>query len=337
MGKCLKQTWAKWKADRLFTTLQFDCSTAFAPGGLDLCLPIADNNLTMTTSNWFSSGTFILDGGWGTQLQLRGLDTGEHPDLWNLSHPDRVQEVAEAYIQAGSDIILTNTFGSNRFLLAKHGAENKVAELNRAGVRLSKNAAQKQNRRVFASLGPTGIMLMSGTVSPEELSAAFLEQAEAIAAEVPDGIVIETMSDPAEAVLAVKAAKTTGLPVAVCLVFDTGKNKDRTMMGTTPEQAVEQLTAAGADIIGANCGQGVDGFIPICRRMRAMTTLPLWMKANAGLPEIVDHQTVYRQTPEHFAESAKELLEAGANFIGGCCGTTPEYIQALRKLPITTH
>jgi len=257
---------------------------------------------------------------------------GEHPDLWNLSHPEKVKEVASAYVQAGSDIILTNTFGSNRFLLAKHGAEDKIAELNRAGVRLSKEVAQKQNRRVFASIGPTGVMLMSGTVTPDELYAAFLEQAEAIAAEQPDGIVIETMSDPAEAVLAVKAAKTTGLPVAACMVFDTGKNKDRTMMGTTPEQAVEQLTTAGADIIGANCGQGIDGFIPICQRMRAVTTLPLWMKANAGLPEMVDGKTVYRQTPAKFAESAGQLLASGANFIGGCCGTTPEYIGALRLI-----
>jgi len=288
----------------------------------------------MTTSNcplnWFASGTFILDGGWGTQLQLRGLGIGEHPDFWNLSHPEKVREVATAYVEAGSDIILTNTFGSNRFLLAKHGAEDKVAELNRAGVRISKEVAQKQNRRVFASIGPTGVVLMSGTVTPDELYAAFLVQAEAIAAEVPDGIVIETMSDPAEAVLAIKAAKTTGLTVVASMVFDSGKNKDRTMMGTTPEQAVEQLTAAGADIIGSNCGQGIDGFIPICRRMRAVTTLPIWMKANAGLPEIVNGKTVYHQTPEKFAESAMELLAAGANFIGGCCGTTPDYIRVLR-------
>ena len=286
----------------------------------------------MVTTNWFTSGTFILDGAWGTQLQQRGLAMGEHPDLWNLSHPDKVQEIASAYVQAGSDIILTNTFGSNRFLLAKHDAEDKVAELNRAGVRLSKDAAHKQNRRVFDSVGPTGVMLMSGTVTPEELYVAFLEQVQAIAAEVPDGIVIETMSDPAEAVLAVKAAKTTGLPVAATMVFDTGKNKDRTMMGTTPEQAVEQLTAAGADIVGANCGQGIDGFIPICRRMRAVTTSPLWMKANAGLPDIVDGRTVYHQTPEKFAESAKQLLAAGANFLGGCCGTSPDYIRGLRTL-----
>jgi len=283
-------------------------------------------------TNWFTSGTFILDGAWGTQLQLSGLAIGEHPDLWNLSHPDKVQNIAAAYVQAGSDIILTNTFGANRFLLAKHGAEDKITELNRAGVRISKEAARKQNRRVFASIGPTGVMLMSGTVTPEELYAAFLEQVQAIAAEMPDGIVIETMCDPAEAVLAVKAAKTTGLPVAASMVFDTGKNKDRTMMGTTPEQAVEQLTVAGADIVGANCGQGIDGFIPICRRMRAVTTLPLWMKANAGLPEIVDGKTIYHQTPEKFAESAKELLTAGANFIGGCCGTTPDYIRVLRGM-----
>ena len=283
----------------------------------------------MTASTWFSTGTFILDGGWGTQLQLRGLEIGEHPDLWNLSHPDKVLEIAEAYIQSGSDIILTNTFGANRLLLAKHGAADKLVELNRAGVRLSKNAAQKHNKRVFASMGPTGVMLMSGAVSADELYAVFQEQAGAIAEEQPDGIVIETMSDPAEAVVAVKAAKTTGLPVAACMVFDTGKNKDRTMMGTTPEQAVEQLTAAGADIIGANCGQGIDGFIPICRRMRAVTVLPIWMKANAGLPEIEDGKAIYRQTPEKFADSARELFAAGANFIGGCCGTTPDYIRVL--------
>ena len=289
----------------------------------------------MMDSSWFSAGTFILDGGWGTQLQLRGLAMGEHPDLWNLSQPDKVLEVATAYVRSGSDIILTNTFGSNRFLLAKHGGADKIVELNRAGVRLSKEAARLAGTsrcRVFASMGPSGVMLMSGTVTPEELFAAFLEQAEAIAAELPDGIVVETMSDSVEAVLAVKAAKQTGLPVAACMVFDTGKNKDRTMMGTTPEQAVEQLSAAGADIVGANCGQGIDGFIPICKRMRAVTALPIWIKANAGLPEIVDGKTVYHQTPEKFAESAKELLTAGANFIGGCCGTTPEFISALRIL-----
>jgi methionine synthase I (cobalamin-dependent) len=280
--------------------------------------------------------TQILDGGWGTQLQLRGLGLGECPDLWNISHSDKVKEIAQAYINAGSDIILTNTFGSNRFTLAKQitdgNLSERVAEINRAGVRISLEAAKARGKKVFASVGPSGVMLMMSGTLPDELYAAFLEQVQAIAAEKPDGIVIETMSDPAEAVLAVKAAKTTGLTVAVSMVFDSGKNKDRTMMGTTPEQVVEQLTAAGADIIGANCGQGIEGFIPICRRMRAVTTLPLWMKANAGLPEMSDGTTVYRQTPEKFAAAAQELIDAGADYIGGCCGTTPEFIEALVTL-----
>ena len=272
----------------------------------------------------------LLDGGWGTQLQQRGLEIGKHPDLWNLENPEKVLEVAAAYVAAGSDIILTNTFGSTRFTLEKHGAADKVAEINRKGVEISKQAASGK-AKVFASIGPTGIMLMVGTVTPDEMDAAFREQAEAIAEAKPDGIVIETMSDVAEAVLAVKAAKTTGLPIAVCMVFDSGKNKDRTMMGTTPEQAVQQLTDAGADILGSNCGQGIEGFIPICRRMRTVTALPLWMKANAGLPEIVNGQTVYRQSPEVFAANALELVAAGANYVGGCCGTSPEFIVALRK------
>ncbi|MDR0869469.1 MAG: homocysteine S-methyltransferase family protein [Planctomycetaceae bacterium] len=270
----------------------------------------------------------ILDGAWGTQLQQRGLETGAHPDLWNLSRPDKVREVAESYVNAGSNIILTNTFGATRFTLGRHGYEDKVADINRAGVRISREAA-KGKAKVFASVGPTGVMLLTGTATPDDLYSAFLEQVQAIALEEPDGIVIETMSDPAEAVLAVKAAKTTGLTVAACMVFDSGKNKDRTMMGTTPEQAAEQLSAAGADIIGSNCGQGIDGFIPVCKRMRAATDKPLWMKANAGLPEIVDGKAVYVQTPEKFAEKALELIAAGADYIGGCCGTSPEFIKCL--------
>ena len=276
------------------------------------------------------NGPILLDGGWGTELQLRGLEVGLHPDLWNLSHPEKVEDVARSYVEAGSQIILTNTFGSTRFTLTRHGFQDKVAEINQAGVKISKRAAGDK-AKVFASMGPTGIMLMSGTISAEEMENGFQEQATALAEAKPDGIVIETMSDPEEAVLAVKAAKTTGLPVVACMVFDSGKNKDRTMMGTTPEQAVERLTAAGADVIGSNCGQGVDGFIPICERMRKATGLPIWMKANAGLPEMVDGKAVYRQTPEQFAEKMLELVQAGANFIGGCCGTNPAFIAAVKN------
>ncbi len=284
---------------------------------------------------WLAEKPLLLDGGWGTQLQLKGLPLGALPDLWNISDPEKVEEVADSYVQAGSDIILTNTFGANKFLLAPHDAADQVAEINRRGVEISKKAAAKSKDRkvrVFASIGPTGVILMMGEVSEDELFSAFLDQAKAIRDGGADAIVCETMSDPQEAALAVRAAKEAGLPCVASMTFDSGKNKDRTMMGTTPEQEVELMTAAGADAIGSNCGQGIEGFIAICKRMRAVTDLPLWMKGNAGLPQMIDGKTVYSQTPEHFAQSAKILLQEGANFIGGCCGTNPKYIAELRKI-----
>lgn len=273
----------------------------------------------------------LLDGGLGTQLQLRGLEVGLHPDLWNLSNPEAVADVARAYVDAGSQIILTNTFGSTRFVLARYGLQDKVAEITQAGVMLARKGAEGR-AKVFGSMGPTGILLISGTTTPEEMESAFMEQARAIAQAEADGIVIETMSDLQEALLALKAAQSTGLPVVVSMVFDAGKHKDRTMMGTTPEQAVAALSEAGADVIGANCGQGIDGFIPICERMKQVSSVPLWMKANAGLPEMVEGKTLYRQTPELFAEKSQELVEAGADFVGGCCGTSPDFIAALKTV-----
>ena len=275
-------------------------------------------------------GPVVTDGAWGTQLQARGLPIGEFPDAWNLTQPARVEEVARAYVEAGSRVILTNTFGANRLRLLDHepALADRVAEINRAGAEISRRAAGDR-AKVFASIGPTGKLLLAGDVTPDEMSAAFAGQAQALAAGGADALVIETMSAPEEASLAVAAAKATGLPVVACLVYESGKDNDRTMMGTTPEQAAEALAAAGADAIGANCGQGIEGFIPICRRLRAATGLPLWMKANAGMPELVDARAVYRTTPEEFAAHAVPLREAGASFIGGCCGTTPDFIRAV--------
>lgn len=286
-------------------------------------------------SQWLANGPLITDGGWGTQLQLRGLPLGAHPDLWNLTNSAAVMAVATAYVQAGSDIILTNTFGSSRFLLAKHQAENQVREINIRGAEISRKAADAEKSRsvrVFASIGPSGILLMMGDVSRDQLFDAFVEQAQSLKEGGADAIVIETMSDPEEAAIAVRAAKTTDLPVVGSMTFDSGKKKDRTMMGTTPEQAVDALTEAGVDAIGSNCGQGIDGFISLCERFRAATDLPIWMKGNAGLPEMIDGKTVYRQTPEIFAEKALDILEKGAQFIGGCCGTTPLFIERLRAV-----
>ncbi len=277
-----------------------------------------------------ASGPVVTDGAWGTELQARGLGLGEFPDIWNLTHADRVAEVARAYVAAGSQVILTNTFGANRIRLGEQGAAERVTEINRRGVEISREAA-KGHAHVFASIGPSGKLLLSGEISEAELLAAFAEQARALAQAGADALVIETMTDLTEAQLALRAAAETGLPLVACMVFDSGKNKDRTMMGTTPEQAAQALTKAGADVIGANCGQGIAGFAAIGRRLRAATDRPLWLKPNAGLPTVVDGRAQYRTTPEEFAGYVPELLELGASFVGGCCGTRPEFIEAIRR------
>lgn len=274
----------------------------------------------------------ITDGAWGTQLQARGLTPGEVPDLWNLSHPEQVASVARAYVEAGSQIILTNTFGANRFRLSDADATGQVKEINAAGVALSRQGAGK-DALVFASIGPSGKLLMSGDVSEEELQEGFAEQAEALAQAGSDGLVIETMQDLAEARIAIAAAKATGLPVVASMVFDSGKDLDRTMMGTTPEQAAAALVEAGADVVGANCGQGIAGFVAICARLKAAAKgRPIWIKANAGLPTMKDGKAVYATTAEDFASYVPALLSAGANFIGGCCGTSPDFIRGIASL-----
>jgi methionine synthase I (cobalamin-dependent) len=272
----------------------------------------------------------ITDGALGTQLQARGLESGECPDAWNLSRPDRVEEVARAYVEAGSDIILTNTFRANRLALAGYGLADKTEEINRAGVELARRAAAGQ-AKVFASVGPSGKMLATGDVSEEELATAFAEQVQALAKAGANGIAIETMTDLAEAKLAVAAARYVGLPIVASMVFDSGKDKDRTMTGVTAEQAAQELAAQGADVIGANCGLGIAGYVPICRRLRASTARPIWIKSNAGLPEMVEGRVVYKTTPQEFAAFVPALLEAGASFVGGCCGTGPEFVRAMKE------
>ena len=275
-----------------------------------------------------ASGPVVTDGAWGTELQSRGLPVGACPDAWNLSRPEAVEAVARSYVEAGSRIILTNTFGANRLILARQDLADRVAEINRAGVEISRRAAGER-AKVFASMGPSGAMLMMGEASEDDLKAGFSEQARAMADAGAEGIVVETMTDPAEARLAVAAAKDTGLPVVACMTFDSGAQLDRTMMGTTPEQASEQLLEAGADAVGSNCGQGVAGFVEICRRLHAASGRAVWVKANAGLPEMRDGKTCYAQTAEHFAAYVPQLVAAGAGFIGGCCGTSPEFIRAI--------
>jgi len=275
-----------------------------------------------------ASSPVLLDGAWGTELQALGLPPGEGSDAWNLSHPDAVESVARAYVEAGSGIILTNTFGASSIMLARSGLAERADDINRLGAELSRRAAG-DTVYVFGSIGPSGRMLMMGDVTAEELHAGFLAQARALQEGGVDALVIETMSDLDEAEIAVRAAVETGLPVVASLVYDAGPDKDRTMMGVSPAQAVDRLGPAGISAIGANCGQGAEGFIGICRAYRDVTDLPLWMKPNAGLPEMVDGKTVYRSEPRSFAETAATLCREGASFIGGCCGTSPAFIRAL--------
>ncbi len=279
-------------------------------------------------AEWTAQRVLITDGAWGTRLQELGLDPGEIPDAWNLAHPDRVEQVAREYVEAGSDVILTNTFRANRITLAAAGLADRTREINQSGVGLSRRAAAGR-ARVAASIGPSGRMLMTGEVTPEELHAAFLEQAEALAAAGADAILIETMSDLEEARIALRAARTAGLPVIVSFAFDTGRNRDRTMMGVTPEQAAAEMQAEGADAVGANCGAGIDRFPALCARMRQACSLPVWIKANAGLPEWREGRAVYTAEPAEFAAHLRALVEAGASFVGGCCGTSPDFVRAL--------
>ena len=276
-----------------------------------------------------AEGPVLTDGAWGTELQARGIKPGEMPDVWNLTHPDRVEEVARAYVDAGSRIILTNTFRANRIAFAGKPEVEQIAAINRAGVEISKRAAGDASR-VFASIGPSGKQLVIGEVTEEQLAEAFGEQASAQAEAGADGIAVETMADLTEAKLALEAARATGLPVVACMVFDSGKNKDRTMMGVGTEQAAEALTAWGADVIGANCGLGVEEYVPVCASLAAATDRPIWIKPNAGMPQLVKGEIVYGTTAAEFAGRLPKLLEAGASFVGGCCGTDPTFITALR-------
>jgi 5-methyltetrahydrofolate--homocysteine methyltransferase len=280
----------------------------------------------MNLSEALAAGPLLTDGGWATELQSLGLGFDECPDAWNLSHPSKVEQVARSYVEAGSQIVLSNTFRANRISLAGFGLADRVVEINRKGAAISKLAAGGQ-ALVFASIGPSGKSLGNVDVTPEEVLAVFTEQARALAEGGADALVVETMVDLDEATIALRAALTTRLPVVMSFVFDIGKNKDRGMPRFTPERAAAVMEAEGAFAVGGNCGNGIEAFVPLCARLRAATKLPVWIKANAGLPKIVHGKAVYATTPEEFASHVKPLVDAGANFVGGCCGTNPAFIR----------
>ena len=270
----------------------------------------------------------ITDGAWGTEFQKRGLAIGEPADVWNLTRPADVEAVARSYVEAGSMVILTNTFRSNPVALSAVGQAAQAVAINRRGAELSKQQADG-GVRVFASLGPTGKVMATGEIDEQRVTDGFRIQAEALASGGADVLLFETFSDVEEARLAVRVARPTGLPIIVSFAFDSGKNKDRTMMGVTPETAALAMVEEGVDAIGANCGAGPESFSRICRRLKAASGLPVWIKPNAGIPALEAGQAVYTMTPDAFAGYLPALVESGASFIGGCCGTNPEFIRAL--------
>ncbi len=273
----------------------------------------------------------VSDGAWGTMLQAAGLGAGMCPELWNAEQSEAVQAVARAYAEAGSDIVCANTFGGNHLKLAHYGLADRVAELNRLGFENSRIGAP--DAVIMPCVGPTGEFLEPyGDLEEDEMIAIFQEQIQALVDAGAQAVVVETMSAVEEAACAVKAAKTVSaaLDVVATMTFDQSSQGYRTMMGVSPADAAIGLVAAGADVVGANCGGGPEQMTSILSQMQQAVSVPLLVHANAGMPVLVDGETRFRMTPEEMAAACEALVAAGARIIGGCCGTTPAHIAALR-------
>lgn len=282
------------------------------------------------TLSEYADQVTVTDGAWGTQLQATGLRPDACPDQMNLDDPQAVEAVARSYVEAGAQIILTNTFRANRLTLAQWGLADRAGEIAEAGAAISRRAA-RQDVKVFASIGPSGKILMMDQVPREVLHAAFCEQAAALARGGADAILCETFTELAEAVLAVRAAREGAeLPVAVSMTFDSGPDGTATVMGNSPGDLAAAGAEAGAAAVGANCGAGPERYVKVTSLLREATDLPVWIKPNAGLPVLRDGRTVFPMGPREFAAQVPGLVEAGANFVGGCCGTTPEHVRAIR-------
>ena len=281
----------------------------------------------------FAQRPRVTDGVYGTELQKSGLIAGDCPEILNIENPEAVEAVTRSYVEAGSDVVMTNSLGANRFILDRYGAAERALELARTAASISRRAVQGTETKVFGSFGPTGKMVMTGQTAREDIFNAFVETTEGLASGGVDAIVLETFNELAEAEIALRAVKKVcDLPVVVSMAFAFGPDKSCTMMGENPADLAAMASENGADAIGANCGLGPDGYICVAEMLRTAWELPIWVKPNAGLPVVTNGTTSFPMGAEEFGGFVPKLIKAGAGFIGGCCGTTPEHIRIIRRL-----
>ena len=278
-------------------------------------------------------GVLLFDGAIGTELQAMGLTLGECPEAWNLNHTDRVKEMHRRYVEAGAQVLTTNSFGGSHYKLEKMGLRDRVYQINLQAAAAARAAAEGRVW-VAGSVGPTGEFLQPlGSVQPEEMKEAFKCQIRGLLDGGADMIIVETMSALEEARLAVEAARELGdFPVIGSMTFEAGKRGYRTMMGVDIPTAVAGLLDAGVDVVGSNCGNGIEGLVQIVRETREVTEKPILAEPNAGVPQLVDGKTVFRESPAMMASKLFLLMETGACIVGGCCGTTPEHIRRFAEV-----
>lgn len=277
------------------------------------------------------------DGAMGTQLMFAGLTQGASGEHWNLTHPEKVLAIQRAYVEAGSDCLITNTFGGSRIMLNRHSIGDEVAAINRAGVEIAREAFGDRVGYVLGDIGPFGgLMEPYGEFTESEVRDAFAEQAKALVDAGADAIIIETQTSLEELGLAIRAAKEAGAKCVIgSMAYDVTLDGStfRTMMGIDPERAAEFMQDEGADVVALNCGTGMDmdRARQAVERYRRVTDLPLMAQPNAGQPRLVKMQVVYDELPESMVRGVEPLLAAGAAIIGGCCGSTPDHIRAFRQ------
>ncbi len=280
----------------------------------------------------------VFDGGYGTMLFAAGLADGACPELWNDTHPDVVRGIHEGYFDAGSDFVETNTFGGTRLKLGAYRIPDRTRELNVKGARLAREVCPP-GKWVAGSIGPTSHLPLEyeplGDTSDEQYFENFVEQAEALAEGGVDLFAVETMMFPQEATAAIRACKAVAdLPVMATMFFqfEEEHDRDRTMWGESPADVLKTLLAAGADVVGMNCGRGPDRAVVIIREMRQVSDAPLIAYPNAGLPIMKDGRVTYELGPDEMAREYPALLDAGCNIIGACCGSTPEHIRRIAEV-----